>query len=514
MAPDRQAVTPEETAVIASQLGRSPRDLTGIAVRCPFGHAAVIETAPVLADGTPNPTLLYVTCPTLTAAVSRMEAGGGVRSFKTACAEDIVLQQDLDRVTHLYRQRRARLLGRMGAFGTAEARRARLEAGIGGPAGPDRASCLHAYGAALLAVMSGWLCGDGETSDPTAPDTTSGEADLTPEGVLAQHTWARFYPPLETCWCSDRRCDAAARPQRRAVIDVGTISVRLLVADVSGGRQIRESVRRTEITRMGEGLHRGGRLLPAAAERTAQMVGRFVAEARSCGAEAILVAGTSAAREASDGREFLKALATELGVSGVTLSGRQEAEAAYAGVTQDVPGDPVVLDIGGGSTELSRRRGIRFETKSLDMGASKATERWIAGDPPRPAEVAAVRAAVEDTLRREAGRFQAGERMGPLVGVAGTVTTVACLAAGLEHYDRDALHLSPLTRDDVERQLDRLSAMTTAERAALGCVQAGRAPVIVAGAAILLAVMDCLGFGSLLVSERDLLDGLVVGGPW
>ncbi len=224
--------------------------------------------------------------------------------------------------------------------------------------------------------------------------------------------------------------------------------------------------------------------------------------------------GTSAVRESADGRDRLAALATDLGVRAMVLSGRQEAEAAYAGVTQDVPEDPLVLDIGGGSTELSCRRGIRLETASLDLGASKATERWITADPPPAKDVARIyEAAAELVLRRGVCVPGAG-RSSRLVGVAGTVTTIACLAAGLGSYDREAIHLRSLSRDEVETELRRLGAMTTEERARLGCVQAGRAPLIVAGAAVLLAVMDATGFDRLPVSEGDVLEGLAAHGPW
>jgi exopolyphosphatase/guanosine-5'-triphosphate,3'-diphosphate pyrophosphatase len=295
------------------------------------------------------------------------------------------------------------------------------------------------------------------------------------------------------------------------VVDVGTISVRLLVADVCGER-VDTIVRRAEITRMGEGLRPGQRLLPAAAERTGRAVRDFVEQARSLEPARIILAGTSATREAADGRDFLESVADGLGVTAVVLSGREEAEFAYAGATLDVAGDPLVLDIGGGSTELSRRRGIRFATVSLDMGASKATERWIQSDPPTTAEIDAVLREARAVFGPHVARF-AGQP-GPLVGVAGTVTTIACLAAGLDRYDRDALHLRLMTADEVRAQLERLAAMTLEQRAALACVQAGRAPVIVAGAAVLLAAMEALGFTELTVSERDLLDGLALHGPW
>lgn len=512
-------VTADDRSVIALQLGRRPRDLTGVAGRCPFGRPVVIETAPVLSDGTPNPTLLYLTCPVLAAAVSRVEAGGGVRRLRARYAEDERLRALLDEVTASYRRRRAVLAaespsGDSDRLGDA-AGAARLEAGIGGQAGPEYASCLHAYAAALLAVRSGWLAGG-----------PAGEA------AELESVWAEFLPSLEETWCRDDRCAAATAFRRRAVVDVGTISVRLLVADVAGER-VETIVRRAEITRMGEGLRPGGRLLPAAAQRTGDAVARFVDEARRLEPSGMVLAGTSATREAADGREFLLSLGEKLGLPAVVLSGREEAEFAYAGATLDIPGDPSVLDIGGGSTELSRRAGIRFETVSLDIGASKVTERWVAADPPHQDEIEAVldeaRGMFESLRSRFGGSWFADTGVRPrpggargeartgtrrLVGVAGTVTTLACLAAGLDLYDRDAIHLRRLTTGEVRTQLERLGTMASGERAALPCVQAGRAAVIVGGAAVLLAAVETLGFAELTVSERDLLDGLALQGSF
>jgi exopolyphosphatase/guanosine-5'-triphosphate,3'-diphosphate pyrophosphatase len=495
---------PRDLEVVAGQLGRPPRDLTGIAVRCPFGYPAVVETAPVLTGGEPNPTLLYFTCPALTTLVSRAEAGGAVRAFKSWVDADSDAQRALEQITRLYRERRAAL-----AEGCASD--ARLDAGIGGPAGPERASCLHAYAAALLAFMSGWL-----TGSPGAD--TSGAAEL---ADAAQRIWTTFLPAVDETWCGDGRCGRWIAGERRAAIDVGTISVRLLVAEMTGG-EARELVRRAEVTRLGQGLQRGGRLSAEARRRTTAVVARYASEARSHGVGRLVLAGTSAAREAVDGREFMRSLGRENDVSVLVLSGLEEAELAYLGATVDVAGDVVVIDVGGGSTELIHRsRDGVLDSVSLELGASRGTERWIASDPPTPVEIANIREEAEGAIGPLEPRFGSigsgggpGHRTGAplLVGVAGTVTTLACLDAGLGAYDRDAIHLRTLTVADVRELVTRLSAMTVEERAALPCVQSGRAPVIVAGAVIVLAAMETLGYEELTVSERDLLDGLVLRG--
>ena len=511
--------------------------MTGIAARCPFGRPAVIETSPTL-GGMPNPTLLYLTCPSATTAISRAESAGGVRHLKSVCSDDPDLRRALDELTRAYRSRRA---------GLAPAGDPRPEAGIGGPQGPETASCLHAYAAALLAALSGWLDaeaglpGQGQRVAPTGP---VGAAAAAAEG------WDRFLPPRAALWCADDRCarwatgcggdeadvaasgaeksggersgaerggDGKATGERVAAIDIGTISVRLLVADLQSGRP-EQVFREAEVTRLGEGLRPGARLGEAAALRTKAAVAGYVQEARRLGANRIFLAGTSATREAADGAEFMRALGADHRAVAAVLSGEEEAGLAYTGASLDVNGDFVVLDVGGGSTELIRRAvkgGV--EAISLDLGASRATERWIAFDPPAPRELAAVHKEAVAALESLRPRFGAGTgRMvgvagtGRLVGVAGTVTTLACLDAGLQVYASEAIHLRTLSLESVDRLVARLAGMTVAERAALPCVQVGRAPVIVGGAVIVKAAMETLGYEELTVSERDLLDGLVL----
>ena len=493
-----EEVTGRDQAVIAGQLGRAPRDLTGVAARCPCGYPAVIETGPVLA-GEPNPTLLYVTCPTLVRAISRVEGRGGVSAFKQACREDAALRATLLEITHVYRARRDELAG---SGDTAAGQRCcSPEAGIGGPESPEVASCLHAYAGALLAMMSGWLPGE------------PGEA---------RRVWERFLPPLDESWCDDRRCGRWEAAARRAAIDVGTISVRLLVADPVDGRP-RPVARLVEITRLGEGLQPGGPLNEEAKRRTAEVVARFAAEARRQGAESIVLAATSAARDAADGEQFIRDLGAVNEVVAAVLPGVREAQLAYAGATLDVAGSPVVLDIGGGSTEVMHRAADgTVQAVSLNIGASRATERWLRSDPSTAAEMAGAKEEAVTAFSRLGAAFgcaapgpgRDGVAAQPphLVGLAGTITTLACLDLGLAAYDPEQIHLCSLTLDSVRGLVARLGALTTAQRAELPCVQRGRAPVLVGGALILEAALETLGYTELTVSERDLLDGLVMLG--
>jgi exopolyphosphatase/guanosine-5'-triphosphate,3'-diphosphate pyrophosphatase len=487
-------VGPGDRAVIAGELGRTPRDLTGVAVRCPFGYPAVTESAPVLSEGAPNPTLLYVTCPALDAVISRVEAAGGVRDLRSSCRQDPELRGLLGEITRVYRLRRTVLYH--------EARRSsghdpRLGAGIGGPEDVEHASCLHAYAAAILAVMSGWLVLD------------------QPESLrAAAEAWARFLPPTDEAWCTERRCARWEAGEKKAVIDVGTISVRLLVADVVDGRPW-SLVRKAEVTRLGQNLVPGGLLDAAARVRTADAVARFASEARVQGVARVLLAGTSAAREAGDGEEFICELGREHDLRAKVLSGEREAELAYAGACLDVQ-DPVVLDVGGGSTELiTRLASGRVFPLSLRLGASRSTEKWIKTDPPTHEELDQVAREAAREFAKVRNRFGAVAKTSQarrLVGVAGTVTTLAALSAGLVKYDGEAVHLRRLSLDEVCGLLSQLASLTTENRAALPCVQAGRAQVIVAGTAIVMAAMEVLGYDELTVSERDLLDGLVMEG--
>jgi exopolyphosphatase/guanosine-5'-triphosphate,3'-diphosphate pyrophosphatase len=509
-------VGPRDLAIIAGELGRTPRDITGIAARCPFGYPAVTESAPVLGDGSPNPTLLYLTCPALATAVDRVEAAGGVKALKAACEQDRRLLEQLQAITGSYRERRTVLMEEVPRPVRIDPR---LGAGIGGPETPEKASCLHAYAAALLAVASGWLASE----DPTAAEH-------------AKKAWARILPPIDEAWCKEPRCARWDTEQRRAAIDVGTISVRLLVADLADGRPW-PVVRTAEVTRLGEGLRLNGRFSEGARERTAAVVARFAAEARSHGVERIVLAGTSACRDALDGKEFITSLGRDLGLEATVLSGEREATLAHAGACLDVTGDPVVLDVGGGSTELTVRLGSgRVWPTSLELGAGRCMESHLHSDPPTPEEMASLREhaagvfatvcprfgaeAVELELRDDAEPDEAGTAAATgwgcvrrrLVGVAGTVTTLAVMDAGLKEYRADAIHLRTLSLEAVRGLVDQLAALTTRERAALPCMQAGRAPVIVAGAVVVMAAMETLGYAELTVSERDLLDGLVLHG--
>lgn len=563
----------ESAEVVTAQLGRAPRGAWAVAVSCPFGFPAAVETAPYLADGTPFPTLFYLTCPAAVDEVARREAAGGVEAFRRAVADDHDLARAFAALDLRQRRRRRELAGDAfdGRSDLAADGGAVLERGIGGPGKATRATCLHAYTATLLAAVAGVL---------------GGAADDAPQGG-----WKALLGDVERLWCHDARCVGflPGRWERHAAIDVGTNSVRSLVAAIGtwatvgrpAGRgdlvaaaerkALLSLVRRARITRLGAGLVPGGALDPAARQRTEKAVRALVAEARALGARDIHLVGTSAARDALDGRDFIAELGRELGIAARVATGAEEAVLSFRGATRGLAGDPVVLDIGGGSTELvreqrtpvdvhgaavpgpdesvdvvarrasagvDRRTTHEVDAISLDLGCVRGTTDWFTSDPPPMRERLAARQACAAAFRLYAGRFGAaptaarglGESAGAgegsvgsldidpdraartprFIGVAGTITTLACLALDLPEYDPDAIHLRTFARTVLEEVVDTLAAVGPEERAGLPCMQSGRAGVIVAGGEILLGAMDGLGWAELTVSERDILDGILL----
>ena len=294
-----------------------------------------------------------------------------------------------------------------------------------------------------------------------------------------------------------------------AAIDVGTNSVRLYVADASGVTPVQLD-RDLVITRLGEGVDRSGRLGAEPLRRTVAAVADYHRRATALGAERIRIAATSAVRDASNRDEFLAAVREATGSDGEVLTGDEEARLSFLGATAELSdGAPfLVLDIGGGSTEFVVGDRVVDKAISLDVGSVRLTERHIRHDPPVVMEIESLRGEA-DAAAAEAKRVVGGSAR-TLVGVAGTITTVAAAALNLSGYDRDAIHHARLTASRVRSVAARLAAMTSEERRSLPAMPRGREDVIVAGGEILLAVMDGFRFGDVLVSEADILDGLVL----
>jgi exopolyphosphatase / guanosine-5'-triphosphate,3'-diphosphate pyrophosphatase len=299
---------------------------------------------------------------------------------------------------------------------------------------------------------------------------------------------------------------------RVAAIDCGTNSIRLLVAEVEGDR-LTDVSRRMEIVRLGEGVDRTGQLAPAAIERTRVALAGYAAELRDAGAERIRMVATSASRDASNADDFRAMVLATLGVEPEVISGDEEARLSFTGAVRglDTPGPYLVVDIGGGSTEFVTGTHEVERAISVDIGCVRMTERHLPDDPPGSCEVAAARADVTDNVDRaltavHSNSDDVAERT--LVGLAGSVTTVAAIALGLEGYDPARIHQARIGRAAVERVTTELLVATREERLAMPVMHPGRADVIAAGALILQVIMERADAAAVIASEHDILDGI------
>jgi exopolyphosphatase / guanosine-5'-triphosphate,3'-diphosphate pyrophosphatase len=310
-----------------------------------------------------------------------------------------------------------------------------------------------------------------------------------------------------------RPVNAAARV---AAIDCGTNALRLLVADVDrqAGR-LADVDRRMEIVRLGEGVDSTGRLAPQALRRTLRALEGYARIIEATSAGAVRMVATSAARDAANAADFVRGVRDVLGLEPDVLSGQEEAYLSFTGATAELSGPPgsryLVVDIGGGSTEfvLGSRNGAWIAAVSVDIGCVRLTERHLAGDPPSSAEIAAAVADIDAALGVVAAAMPAADA-DTLVGLAGSVTTVAGLALGLAGYDAGQIHHSLIGARDVSEQTRGLLRQTRAQRAALGVMHPGRVDVIGGGALVLDRVMQRFGFTEVLVSEHDILDGIAL----
>lgn len=297
---------------------------------------------------------------------------------------------------------------------------------------------------------------------------------------------------------------------RVAAIDVGTNSTRLLVAEEQAGG-FRSLERRMIITRLGEGVHERRRLAPAALGRTLATIADYAAVCGEYGVAKLRVTGTSAVRDAHNRAEFFEGVRRLTGAEPELLSGEQEARTTFVGAVSDLAetSPTLVVDIGGGSTELIFGVVEPERLVSLDIGCVRMLEKHLRSDPPADDELTLLRAEVTEALLRAKGDLDV-PRGTRLVGVAGTVTQLATLRAGLDSYDPEITHHAVMTHGDVRRLARRLRTLPYEKRRRVKGLETGRVDVIVPGAEILLCVMETFDTPEVLVSEKDILDGLVL----
>lgn len=325
---------------------------------------------------------------------------------------------------------------------------------------------------------------------------------------------------------SPQPAEAAPGAVRTAAVDCGTNSVRLLIADVPAQGPLAEVVREMTITRLGQGVDRTGRLDPAALARTLDAIARYAALCadHGVGAERIRMVATSATRDAANREEFVAGVRERLGVEPEVVSGDTEASLSFAGAASvraaDAADPALVVDIGGGSTELvlgDAARGVQALT-SMDIGSVRLTERHFTADPPTAAEVEAARRDVRAAL-------DAAERSVPLgqarsiIGLAGSVTTLAGHVLGLDAYDRDAIDGRTFRLEQWHAAAAAMSTAPRPERAAMGFLHPGRVDVIAAGALVWDEVLGRVALRTAeaghpveaaTVSEHDILDGIAL----
>jgi exopolyphosphatase/guanosine-5'-triphosphate,3'-diphosphate pyrophosphatase len=300
-----------------------------------------------------------------------------------------------------------------------------------------------------------------------------------------------------------------------AAIDCGTNSVRLLIADVSDSGGVVDVTRQMRIVRLGEGVDRTGRLSPAAIERTRVALADYAGDIARAGVDAARMVATSASRDAGNAADFRAMVLDTLGYAPEVISGDEEARLSFAGAVRGLAAEApfLVVDIGGGSTEFvvgspSTSNDIDAAL-SVDIGCVRMTERHLRADPPTPQQVAAAEADITAAVDRALAAVS-GVRARTLVGLAGSVTTVAALALGLPGYDPARIHRARIAAADVAKVTADLLAKTAEQRLANPVMHPGRADVIGAGALILRIVVERSGADSVIASESDILDGIAL----
>jgi exopolyphosphatase/guanosine-5'-triphosphate,3'-diphosphate pyrophosphatase len=452
-----------DLVAVREQLGREPTTPFSVVARCADGgraHPLVIRNHPLDAEARPFPTVYWLTCPHAVRAVSRVEAEGWIGRLNERYEADPEFHRALDETHRAYANERGRFSDGADAWG-----------GVGGTR--VGLKCLHAHYAYHLAggkdPVGSWVA---ERVEPVHPE----------------------------------------RAGRVAAVDLGTNSIRLIVAEPAQTDFV-ELARDMVITRIGQGVDRTGRIDPLALERTIAVLESYCRRARALHAGRIRVAATSAVRDAGNRSDLEAAVLANAGSALEVIAGDREAALSFLGATADLdrPAPFLVMDIGGGSTEfvVGSSPSAPQAAISTQMGSVRLTERLVRHDPPTPAELAALAGAVDEVLEEVERTVPASEAK-TFVAVAGTATTVQAVALDLPRYDPDAIHQTTLTLKEADGVLQRLAGMTSAQRAVFPVMAPGREDVIVAGATILVRSMRRWGFERALVSERDILDGLVM----
>jgi exopolyphosphatase/guanosine-5'-triphosphate,3'-diphosphate pyrophosphatase len=299
---------------------------------------------------------------------------------------------------------------------------------------------------------------------------------------------------------------------RVAAVDCGTNSIRLLIADIDG-ENFREVHRDMQVVRLGQGVDKNKAFAPEAIERTLAATAEYADVMRRKGVERVRFCATSATRDASNRDLFIEGVENILGIAPEVIPGSEEAALSFMGASRELGQELapfLVVDIGGGSTEFVLGNQSVLSAKSVNIGCVRMSERHLTSQPPSKAQIEAATADIDRAISQAAAEvdFDAART---LIAVAGTATTVAAAALGLEVYDRFSIHLSRISADKVHEVAQMFASMNREEIAALGYMHPGRVDVITSGALVLARVMELTGALEFIASESDILDGIAWG---
>ena len=452
--------SPHDREIVAQLLGREPNGLFAVVVRDNNGIPVVIKNAPFLADGTPMPTLYWLCSPDALMTVSRLEAAGGVNE-----AEAEVDPVALENAHRQYQAERD-------AYIPPDHVGPRPSGGVAGTR--IGVKCLHAHYAWHLAG------GDDPVGRWVAERITKDNYEVT----IRKSTTGNV-----------------------AAIDIGTNSTNLLIVDRDGCTL----ERRVTVTRLGQGVDQSRRLSPEAIERTINCLSAYRDLLDQHDSPRVRIVASSASRDALNREEFFDQAEKVLGVRPELVSGDEEAQLAYRGCTSQLVPDPnghLIIDIGGGSTELIMGTSQLSQAHSIDVGAVRMTERHLRHDPPQPEELLNAIGEVEDFFEDVLRTNPSMKHVRQIIGTAGTIVTVAAIEIGQQIFNANELHGFILTRDAIEDVFRTLATESLVDRRHNPGLPPERADVIVGGCCVLVALMRSLNANELTVSTNNILDGV------
>lgn len=523
-----------ERTIVEKQLGRFPRGMVAVGARCVCGRPLAVITRPCLEDGTPFPTTCYLTSPEAVKAVSRVEADGIMREYNELLQSDEDLKKQYERAHKYYLEFRHELAV---SLGDSEEHISQMSAG----GMPVRVKCLHALLAQTLVIGKGvnpigdmvlerikdefdpnvCRCTTPWSDDAYATET---EVVVEDETIAKDKTAEGEAVKSDTTTCAEKTVQVAA-------IDCGTNSIRLKIAQVSEHGMKDIVPRMLRVVRLGQGIDETHRFADDALERVRDAAHEFAQVLKEHPVDAIRFVATSATRDAENREIFEQMMIDELGVRPEVISGTEEAALSFLGATSVVSRDELqppylVVDLGGGSTELvlggdgdclpAHKVSAAY---SMNVGSVRMTERHLHTDPPTEEEI---QAAIEDIDKHidDAFKVVPAGRARTIIGVSGTVTTMAALTMGLQHYDHTAVDGVHIGLEQAYAVNNRFLRMPRDCRRTYATIHPGRVDVVGGGAVIWSRVLERLAkaayedhggvLDTFVASEHGLLDGITL----